>query len=279
MKTIDQIPNVETGDHAYAVLYRTGALAALVAALIFRRNLDAEWLLLRGSGMINVGPVEIPNTIRDWFTLLQNNKLLGLTLLNLFDLVNYALVGLIFLALLAALKQTSRSWTILAAAFGFAGITVYFASNQAFSMLSLSNQYAAEATDAQRTLFLAAGQAALAIHQNASYAGKGIYLSFLLVSMAGLIISAIMLQSRVFSKSTAATGILANGFGLSYYIVLAFAPALVFIPLSISAVFLLIWYLQVSRRLWALGSFRITKGYQTDPSGKRIVSHKVGLTL
>ena len=36
---------------------------------------------------------------------------------------------------------------------------------------------------------LAAGQAVLAINQNAGYAGPGIYLSFLLVSAAGLIIS------------------------------------------------------------------------------------------
>jgi len=31
-------------------------------------------------------------------------------MLNLFDLVNYALVGLIFLALLAAPRRTSESW-------------------------------------------------------------------------------------------------------------------------------------------------------------------------
>ena len=275
MKKIGQVLNAETGNHVYATLYRTGALAALLAALIFRRNLDAEWLLLRGTGMINVGPIETPSSISDWFTLIQNNKLLGLTLLNLFDLVNYALVGLIFLALIAALRRSSRSWTTLATALGFAGITVYFASNQAFSMLSLSNQYAEATTAAQRAMFLAAGQAALAIHQNASYAGRGIYLSFLLVSIAGLIISAVMLHSSDFGKRIAATGILANGFGLSYYLVLAFAPALVFIPLSVSAVFLLIWYLQVSRRLWTLGSFRISRGFRIATSGKQDISHKV----
>jgi hypothetical protein len=35
---------------------------------------------------------------------------------------------------------------MLAAAIGFVGIAVYLASNQAFSMLSLSNQYAAAIT-------------------------------------------------------------------------------------------------------------------------------------
>jgi hypothetical protein len=77
----------------------------------------------------------------------------------------------------------------------------------------------------------------------------------------------------------AETGILANGFGLSYYIVLACAPALVFIPLSISAVFLLIWYLQVSRRLWAMGTLRIAREHRAAAAGKQDISHKIGLTL
>lgn len=280
MNWIDQASNTGTADSAFKGLYKAGAVAALMAAALFRRNLDAEWMLLREAGLINAGPSAPPNTIIDWFTLLQNNKLLGLTLLNLFDLVNYALVGLIFLALLAAHRRVSQSWMVIAAALGFVGITVYFASNQAFTMLALSKQYVATTTDAQRAMFLAAGQAVLAIHQNASYAGSGIYLSFLMVSVAGLIISAVMLQSSIFSKGTAYVGILANGFGLGYYIVFAFAPALVFIPISISAIFLLIWYLQVGGRLWALGSHRTAGALRTAcsvcaaSSSDRGVSHR-----
>lgn len=254
MKTMNQNVNTRTADPACKGLYKASAVAALVAALLFRRNLDAEWYLLRSTGIITTGPSAIPETAGEWFTLLQQHPPLGLTLLNLFDLVNYVLVGLIFLALCAALRKTHPSWVILSAALGFVGVTVYLASNQAFTMLSLSKQVAAATTDAQRTIFLAAGQAVLAIHNNAGYAGSGIYLSFLLVSTAGLILSALMLRSSIFSKSTAYMGMLANGFGLCYYLVLSLAPALVFVPISISAIFLLIWYLQISRRLWTLGT-------------------------
>ena len=254
MEIMDHISNVESGDFVYRGLYKAGAAAALLAALVFRRNLDAEWMLLRGNGMINAGSSTPPTNVIDWFTLLQNNKLLGLTLLNLFDLVNYALVGLLFLALLAALRRASQPWIVLAAALGFVGVIEYFTTNQAFTMLTLSNQYAAAPTEAQRAILLAAGQAILAIHGNAIYLGSGIYLSFLLVSVAGLIISTVMLRSSIFSKGIAYIGILANGFGLGYYIVLPFAPGLVFIPLCISAIFLLLWYLRVGCRLWALGS-------------------------
>ena len=277
MKIMDQATNTGTADPAYKGLYRIGAAAALIAAVIFRRNLDAEWMLLRGVGLIHAGPTAPPSTVVGWFTLLQSNKLLGLTLLNLFDLVNYALVGLMFLALLAALRRASPSWMAIAAALGFTGICVYLASNQAFSMLALSQQYAT-ATGAQRAMLLAAGQAVLAIHQNASYAGKGIYLSFLLVSVAGLIISAVMLRGNIFSKVTAYMGILANSFGLGYYIALCFAPALGFIPLSISAIFLLLWYLRVGGRLWTLGSHGASGAFQATASSDRGISHMENAT-
>ncbi len=77
-------------------LYRTGAIAAILAALLFRRNIRAEVSLFTG--------VEaIPTTIADWYALLQSNPFVGLSLLAFFDLLNYALVGVIFLALGAAI--------------------------------------------------------------------------------------------------------------------------------------------------------------------------------
>jgi len=252
MNMMNQTHQTGTANPIYMHLFRIGGAAALIAAVIFRRNLDAEFMLLRGSGIINIGPTVPPSTVIDWFALLQSHPLLGLTLMNLFDLVNYALVGLIFLALFASLRRTSESFMTIAVLLGLTGITTYFASNQAFTMLSLSNQYTAAVSDVQRAMFLAAGQAVLAIHQNNSFTGMGIYVSFLLVSLSGLIISMVMLQSKVFGKGISYMGILANSLGLGYYIFLLFAPALVFLPLSVSAIFLLIWYILISRRLFQL---------------------------
>ncbi len=250
----DQRPIVrlqaETERAVWIGLFRVGGVAALIAALAFRRNLGSEWMLLRSLGLISAGPLTSPATMRDWFALLQNDRVLALTLLNLFDMVNYALVGLMFLALCVALRRVNRSAATIAAALSFVGVTIYLASNQALTLSSLSNQYAAATTDAQRSLLLAAGQAVLAIHQNAGYEGSGIYLSFFLVTMAGLIISVVMLRSEIFSMITAYLGLLANGFGLGYYIALVFAPTLIALPISISAVFLLAWYVLIGRQLW-----------------------------
>jgi hypothetical protein len=174
-------------------------------------------------------------------------------MLNLFDLINYGLVGLIFLALCAALRRGRESVVTIAAALGFAGIVTYFASNQAFTMLSLSRHYATATTDAQRSLLLSSGQAVLAVSHGNAYEGEGLSISFLLVTVAGLMISAAMLRSRVFAPGTAVIGILANASGLAYYPALVAVPGVVALPISISSVFLLIWYIQIGLRLLRLG--------------------------
>lgn len=57
-------------------------------------------------------------------------------------------------------------------------------------------------------------EALLAINDpGAIYQGTGIHTSLLLVTLAGLIISLVMLRSSIFGKITAYVGILANMFG------------------------------------------------------------------
>jgi len=237
---MNQVTDAETADSTWKSLYRVGGAAALIAGVIFRRNLGPEISLISGHAP--------PVTVIDWFTLLQNNKLLGLFLLNLFDIVDYALVGLMFLALYAALRRANESYMAIATTLGFVGIAVNFASNTAFSMLSLSDQYAAATTDAQRSMFLAAGQAVLAMDQ-----GTGWYMSFLLLAVAGLIISAVMLRSNIFSRVTAYVGILASAFDLTYCITLAFVPAIDVFLLSAAGLLLMIWHILVGWRLFQLG--------------------------
>jgi hypothetical protein len=251
---VNQATHAEITDSAWKRLYRVGGAAALIAVVVFRRNLGAELVGFRGFGILDV-PATYPNSAIDWFMLLQNNRFVGLSLLNVFDIVNYALVGLIFLALYGALRRADKSAMVIATTFGFVGIAIYFPSNQAFAMLSLSDQYAAATTDAQRSMLLAAGEALLAVNNpGAICQGTGIYMSLLLVTLAGLIISIVMLQSSIFNKATAYMGILANVFGLGYFIALAFAPAIYALPTIISAPFRVIWYILIARRLFQLGA-------------------------
>jgi len=250
---ISQTIHAEVADSSGKTLYRLGGIAALLAAIVFRRNLAEEFMLFRQLGIFHSGPRALPNTVMDWYSILHNYRLIGLTFLNLFDMVNYALVGLIFLGLDAVLRRVNRSCMRLATVLVLVAVAVYFASNQAFALLSLSDQYAAAATDAERSELLAAGQALLAVHNSGANYGHGIYVSYLFVNLAGLIAATVMLRSRVFGKVAAYTGILANIFGLGYYLTQMFAPALSVIPISAAAPLLLVWYILIGRKLLQLG--------------------------
>jgi hypothetical protein len=187
-----------------------------------------------------MGP--LPTTVNGWFTLVQNNRLLGLLDLDLVYVVDQVLLLPIFLALYVVLRRASQSYMAIATILGFVAATVYFATNQAFSMLYLSSQYASATTDAQRSLFLAAGQATLAVSQ-----GSGWYVFNVLGSVAPLIVSVVMLRSNIFSKATAYAGILGSVIGLAFFV-----STIGVYLLLISAVILLVWFILIARRLLQL---------------------------
>jgi hypothetical protein len=247
----------EFEDFVWKGLFRFGGIAALLAGLLFRRNLGAELSLLKGSGLISTGPTTPPTTVSAWFTLLQSDPLVGLTWLNVFDLVNYALVGVMLLALFAALRRVNRSAMVIATGLGLIGIAITFASNQALALLSLSHQYAAATTGAQRSMLLNDGQALLRINQ---FSSPGRYLSLLLMGVAGLLTSIVMLRSHVFNRATAYAGILTSAFDLAYCLAFACVPAVdgellavCFIPAA--GLFLMIWHILIGQRLYRYGRF------------------------
>lgn len=177
-------------DSAWKPLYRVGGTVALtiVGIMVIQIIVFIAW--------------PPPSTVIDYFTLFHKNALLGLLSLDLLYIVNNALLVLIYLALYAALRRASPSFMAIALALGLVGIAAYFASNTAFEMLSLSNQYAAATTDAQRSQLLAAGQAMLAIYQGTAF---NVY--YVLNAVATLIIAVVMLRSTLFSKVTASVGL------------------------------------------------------------------------
>jgi hypothetical protein len=207
-----------------------------------------------------------PSSTIEWFSLLQHNALVGLILLNVVDVINYCLVGLVFLALYGALGRAGKSAMVIATACALVGIGVYLASNQAFAMLSLSKQYAAATTDAQRSTLVAAGEALLAIERPGVVSqGIGVHISFFLVVAAGLIASLVMLRSSIFGKTTAIVGILANGIRLCGFITLPFTPSIYSLAIPISAPFRVTWYVMIALTLFRL--VRRGPKEQGDPDG------------
>jgi len=241
---------VENRYNSWKTLYITGGVAALLAVIFFRRNWSAELIAFKGFGIFNV-PETLPKSALEWFTLLQKDPYIGLSLLNFYDLINFALVGLIFLALYVTLKKANKSLMLIAISTGLIGIAVYLASNQAWEMLSLGMQYTATSSDEQRSILLIAGDVLLATnHPQAPYQATGIHIGLLLVLISGLLISIVMLQSDIFGKVAAICGILANGLALLGFVVLGLGPTISWIPPTLSAPFRLIWYILIAIKLF-----------------------------
>jgi hypothetical protein len=233
-------PGAETTDPGWKGFYRIGGITAMILLLLP----PAEILigLVPGAGRASASTV----TVVDWFMLFQNNWFLGLRNLGLLNMVGAILLIPTILAVYSALRRDNEAYATLGAIIFFIGIGVYLAGNRAFPMLSLSRQYASATSDAQRAILVAAGQATLAEGQRRS--------GVLLIEFACLVISAVMLGGRVFSKAAACSGMLGN--------TLLMAVEVFFVPVSgglgmvVAAgggLFLVAWYLLVGRRLLQLG--------------------------
>jgi hypothetical protein len=221
-----------TGEAGWKELFKIAGWATVLSLVFFPIQIAAFMIK------------PYPEAITGWFELLRDSPLLGLIDLDLLLVVDQALGILIFLALFAALRKAGRSLMIIGLAIGLISVILFIASNPAFSMLSLSKQYFATAVEAERISLLCAGQAMMATWQ-----GSGFQTSYLLGSVALILISVIMLRSDLFSKATGYLGILANVVALGLYIPVIGVYISVF-----SVVILWVWYLLV-----ACGLFRLAK--------------------
>lgn len=240
--------HIDTTDSGWQLLYRTGGAAALLMAAFIPIQ----------SFVFFVWPP--PRSVTGWFALFQQNALVGLLDMDLLMIVDYVLLALIFLALYATLRHTAASLMAIVLALQLVAVTTYFASTVAFEMLTLSNQYTAATTEAERATFIAAGQAMLATWQ-----GTAFDVSYILSAIATLLVSIVMLRSRIFGRVTAWMGIALS--------ILMFAPptaGMVGLYCSLlSLVPLVIWDILVARRLFQFGH-GVETG--TEPGHARIAA-------
>ncbi len=127
--------NVESEDFRWHWLYKVGGAAALiVGALLLIAMLSLFTTVLQ------------PGTSNGWFSPFENNWLVvlfkfnagfngvqfdRLQVLNFLDLAILALVAAMYLGLYAALRKTSRIWSIVAAIQPFLGIVLFIATKTA----------------------------------------------------------------------------------------------------------------------------------------------------
>ena len=234
--------NMETVDPKWKSLYKAGGISALIAGTLLLVEMIV-YIITSAPSLTDAA---------GWFSLFHTNRFVGLIDFGILELYGLVLFVPMYLALYTALRRASESYMSIAAMLAFAGIAANFATSKLFSLLTLSDLYAAATTEILKSQFLAAGQATLAVSALGGISGSvegGIPLA-----VAGLIISAIMVKSNMLGRAAGYVGILANGIGLVMYFNAAAAPTTAGSPFF-AAFFLLsvIWCILIGRTLVWIG--------------------------
>lgn len=219
-------------------LYQLGGVSALIIAVLLIGEVVVYAVLPR------------TETALEHFVLFQEDWLAGLLTLDLLGMISYLLFVPVILALYVALHRASEAIMAVGAVLFFVGIADFFATNTAFPVLTLSNQYTAAQTEAERAMYLAAGQAMFTMFNENAF-----LVSYVIVSAAWAMIAWVMLRSDLFSRMTAYAGILAGVAGILAVILehlssdtLSVAIALYFAAI----VFLFLWMVLTGRRLYQM---------------------------
>jgi hypothetical protein len=226
----------EIADYRWQGLYRLGGVTALIIALLLIGEIVVYAVLPR------------PATAIEYFAIFHDNWLAGLLYFDLLGMISYLLFIPTILALYMALHHTSETAMIVATALFFIGIADFFATNTAFSVLTLSSQYATAKTEAERAMFLTAGQTMVTLFNENAF-----LVSYVIVSAAWAMISAVMLRSTLFSHSIAYAGILAGTTGIAAVILEHISASTLFIAIAlyfVAIVSLFVWAVLVGRRLY-----------------------------
>ncbi|MEL6408694.1 MAG: DUF4386 family protein, partial [Chloroflexota bacterium] len=165
------------------------------------------------------------------------------------ELPMYVMFALVFLALYVVLVKTNPSVITIALVCILIGTAILISTNNPFTMLNLSNRYAITTTESEQSMLLAAGEMIL-VNTNQRAVG-GFNAGLFLVSVAGLLVSLVMLETPIFNRTIAYTGIAAYSLSLVDYLRQMMTQSEI-IALSIilpNAILLIIWFFFVSRSL------------------------------
>lgn len=191
-----------------------------------------------------------PATAQEYFAMLHNDRVVGLLRLDFPTLVMICLYSITSYGIYGTLRRSDGAYAGLATVLVYVGVVLALANHSAFSMIRLSDLYAAATTAAAQEQLLVAGEAIIAGDMWHSTSG---FLAGVFMQGGFVLVSAIMLRSKAFSKGTAVSGLAANGLDLLHVFVALALPSLATAMLWIAGVFYLAWFPLLARDLLKRG--------------------------
>lgn len=179
-----------------------------------------------------------------YLDLARTRPLLAFVQLDGLMLIDYVLLILVFLTLYVVLRREGPSLMLVGTVLALVAITLYFVVNPAPAMLVLAGHYGPAAPGAPRDTIVAAAVAVLADFQGAAF-----LVHYVLMGVAGILVSLVMLRGVVFSRAAAIAGLLQ---GAMMLVPSSFGTVGIVFALGSLAPFV-VWFALIAARLWRGG--------------------------
>lgn len=179
------------------VLYRAGAVAALTAVATTFVQIVAFVLWPPPS----FAPVASAAT--RIFEDAGSNPVTTFVRLDGLMLIDYFAIILVFAALFFALKDESPSLAVIGVMAGIVAATLYLTVNPAPALLVLAREWASASSSMDKASIVNAGVGVLA-----NFQGTAFLVHYVMMGVAGIVISVAMLHGTVFSRVTGVLGII-----------------------------------------------------------------------
>ena len=189
---MDKRSSVSTNS-AWNSFYKISGVTTILMMIFFLFDVII-WIIL--------GPY--PDSSEAWFNLLQQNRLVGLSLLSFPTIFGIILYYLTFLCLYNILKRINIAFASLAMLLSFIGLTILIITNMAYSMVYLNDQYISATTEARKILLITAGETKIFT------AVMGLNLGGFFAEGAAVIFSILMFKDNIFGKKAAYLGVIGH---------------------------------------------------------------------
>jgi hypothetical protein len=237
-----------TAVNSWKRIYKFGAVAALIA---MSANLADIILGFGGTDMVTYGT----KSAVEWFAVYQDSWFRGVYALGILNIVYMVAMLPVYFALFGAHFEKQAIAAGLTLIVFLTAMSMYISNNAAIPLLVLSGKYSLAATDLQRTILVAAGEAVLSRGEDFT---AGSFVPLFLSGLAAICISIIMLRGGIFGKVNAWIGIVGFTFLSLFTIIATFVPALYSFAFyflgSIGGLLALSWFTLLARRFFQLAS-------------------------
>ena len=153
---------------------------------------------------------------------------------------------------LYAVHRKHSAYALFALLIFIGGTVIFVSGNTALTMYDLSNKYVTATTEAQKTLYAAAGEAMLA---KGAHGSMGVFIGFVLPGIAGIIMSSVMLSGKIFGKVTSYFGLIGSVLITLYLTLVTFAPGIKNMATAFAApggILLMVWMIMFTIRLFKI---------------------------